>query len=158
MRRIVMFLLALTAIVAAQTPAESSAQQKKINVGDQKTPMYMAEQNRSRIDTKDSSTRELQEKLQTAVNDAKDAAESAQHAAVEFRAELNGRTSADSLKLLVQRKALVQERLQEAIAALDKASTKVNAQIDQVRDRIQTRLQEKKAELIKIQEKLRAKK
>lgn len=117
-------------------------------------------QNKSKINMKDSaeSMRDLQERLRAAIDNARAAADSAHHAAIQFRKELHGKTIADSTKLLDQRKAMIQERLQKAIAALDKASAKTNSQIDQVRERIQSRLQEKKAELILIQERLNAKK
>lgn len=135
-----------------------TAKQNKI---DQTRPIDTAKcQNKSKINMKDSaeSMRDLQEKLHAAIDTARAAADSAHHAAIQFRKELHGKTIADSTKLLDQRKAQIQERLRNAIAALDKASAKVNAQIDQAQARIQTRLQQKKAELILIQERLNAKK
>ncbi len=150
MKRIAAILLAGATIVAAQTAADS-AQHKRDGV----TPPVP---NKIGIIVRDSGQTigQLQEKLRLVVEKARDAADSARASAMEFRKQLQGKTPADSMKMIHEHQAIVQERLQKAIEALDKASSKANAQIDQVRERIQSRLQQKKEELIQLQERIRA--
>ncbi len=155
MKRIAILLLAGATFIAAQTAADSSAQHRFRGDGDQKAPICTTAQFKMKMFSKDSID-QLQEKMRFAVERARDFADSARHAALEFRKQMHGKTPVDSLKMLNQHKEMIQERLQKAIDALDKASEKANAQIDQVRERIQSRLQQKKEELIKLQERIRA--
>jgi hypothetical protein len=151
MKRFAICLLVGATIVAAQSAADSAAMHRKSGP-DQVVPEKIG------IVVRDSgrTIQELQEKLRLAIEKARDVADSAKASAMEFRKQLQGKSAADSAKIINEHRAKVQERLQKAIEALDKASTKANAQIEQVRERIQSRLQQKKEELIQLQERIRA--
>lgn len=132
MKRLATLLLAGATIVAAQTGTETQEMEK------------LAAQ--------------LQERLQTAINEAGEDAERARNAVMEYQKQLQGKSSEDAAKVMEQRKTETQEKVQEAIKNLEQTSQQVAAQVDQAKEQIQKRLEEKKEELKKLQERIEAKK
>ena len=130
MKKIASLLLAGAVIVTAQTSA----------------PQQVTIQDREQLSI------QLQDKLLRALNKGGENAERARNAAMEFQKQMKGKSPEEAEKAVEEYKAQIQERLQNAIAALEQASSRVGAQVDQVRERIQSRLQEKKGEIVKLQE------
>ncbi len=134
MKRVAMLFLAGATTVAAQTstPAQTKAHEME--------PTAV----------------QLHEKLQIALNNAGENAERARKAAIEFQKQMKGKSAEERQKAIDQYRAQIQERLHNAITALEGASIKVGAQIYQLQERIQSRLQERKDELVDLQERIRS--
>jgi DNA anti-recombination protein RmuC len=130
MKRLAALLLAGATIVAAQTATETKTQEME----------KVAAQ--------------LQERLQTAINEAGADAERAQKAVMEYQKQLKGKSAEDAAKIMEQRKTATQEQIQLAIQNLEQASEQVGAQVDKAKEQIQKRLEEKKEELKKLQERI----
>jgi hypothetical protein len=170
MKRIAILLLAGATLVAAQTAADSSGKQKnwdgnrgKEVVDTAKNEKYVKPANdtaSNKWNNKDSAwiAERMQKKMKDGIDKGNSRSDSAKQAARDLRKELQGKNAADSAKIIKEHNGRNQERLQNAIDALDKASTRTNAQVEDVKARTQSRLQEKKAELQQLQEKLREKK
>jgi hypothetical protein len=170
MKRIAILLLAGATLVAAQTAADTSGKQKGWDGNRGYEALDTAKHDNfvkpvndtagKKWNNKDSAwiAERMQKKMKDGMDQGNSRSDSAKQAARDIRKELHGKNAADSAKILKEHNARNQERLQNAIDALDKASTKTNAQVEEVKARTQSRLQEKKAELQQLQEKQRAKK
>ncbi len=132
MKRFAVLLLAAAGWVAAQTATQTkNAEMEQLSI-------------------------KLQEKLHIAIQEANESIEKAKQTALEYQNRMKGKSPEEAKKIMEQHRAEMHERLQGAIEALERASTKVGAQVEEVRERIQTRLQEKKQELIELQARIRA--
>jgi hypothetical protein len=132
MKRFTTLLFAGAAIVAAQTAPQQQSQESED---------YVAQ---------------LQQKLQAAINDTKEQAELAKNEAIALHELLIGKTAEEGKLILELNRVQTQERLLLAIEALEQVSAEVRTQVEEVHVRILDRLQEKKDELIRSREQIRA--
>jgi hypothetical protein len=178
MRRLAFLLLAGATLVAAQTNSDSSKMKWKIPpIDTSKHKMVLPDSMKykmmlpdsmmhkmmppcstmhSRTDLdKDSGKAEFKDKMRDAFEKARTMADSARHTAIEFHKEMMGKDSAAIKQIFAQHQAAVQEKLQKAIDAIDKTLAKLNTQVDKASERAQSRLEQKKQELIKLQERIK---
>lgn len=102
----------------------------------------------------DQMAEQLKTKLHEAYQKAGEDADKAHAAAVEFQNQMRTRSGEDAEKVMEQRRAEANVRLQGAIDALERASEKVGTQVEDVRERIQSRIAEKRQKLMDLQKKI----
>jgi hypothetical protein len=178
MRRLAFLLLAGATLVAAQTSVDTSKMKWKIAPVDtskhkmmpldtSKHKMVLPDSmmhkmmpcstmhSRKDLD-KDSGKAEFKDKMRDAFDKARTMADSARHSAIEFHKQMMGKDSAEIKQIFAKHQADVQDKLQKAIDAIDKTLTKLNTQVDKASERAQSRLEQKKQELIKLQDRIKA--
>jgi len=181
MRRLAFLLLAGATLVAAQTSVDTSKMKWKIHPIDtskhkmmppdtmkhpimpilkdttmhKMMPPCSTMHSRKDLD-KDSGKAEFQDKMRDAFDKARTMADSARHSAIDFHKEMMGKDTAEMKKMMAKHQEEVLTKLQKAIDAIDKTLTKLSAQVDKASERAQSRLEQKKQELIKLQDRIKA--
>jgi gas vesicle protein len=97
---------------------------------------------------------QLFEKLQAALQNGSGNAERAQAAAMEYRERMKGKSAAETRELGEEYRAQINQRMQNAVDALEPVSANVKEQVTQVQERIQSRMQARKSELSELQQKI----
>jgi ribosome-associated translation inhibitor RaiA len=181
MRRLAFLLLAGATLVAAQTSVDTSKMKWKIAPIDTSKHKMMPPDTmkhstmpilkdtmmhkmmppcstmHSRKDIgPDSGKAQFQDKMRDAFDKARIMADSARHTAIEFHKQMMGKDSAEVKQLFAKHQADVQAKLQKAIDAIDKTLAKLTTQVDKASERAQSRLEQKKQELIKLQDRIKA--
>lgn len=85
-------------------------------------------------------------------------ADSARKASSFIRGEIAGKTAADSAKFMGARDSTKRERIQGAIDAMERNSTRMATQVKGSQEKTQVRMTERRDELIQLQQRIREKK
>jgi hypothetical protein len=93
-------------------------------------------------------------KMKEAMEKCGTRADSAREYARTSRGELAGKTGADSARVVAERDSAAHVRLQGAIDALDRNSTRMGTQVRESQERTAVRMQERRDDLIQLQQKI----
>lgn len=132
MLRTVTMVLASAAVVSVLSPSSGSAQEMDL----------LANQ--------------LEQKLQIIIRSADSDVDHACIEAQDLQLQLRGMSAQEAEVFMDQNRVLVQERLQRAISLFSEVSENVGTQVEEVKVHIQGRLHERKMELVKLQDRIRA--
>jgi hypothetical protein len=165
MIRLALAVLAGATIVAAQVPQTTGA-----DVGDNTgRPDFTTMKNQGgegmpmNIDSlkekfADRDTTGMGQKIQDAMDKWGSKIDSAREASVKTRGEFTGKPDCDTGKVMGVRDSTKRERLQGAIDALDRNSTRMGTQVKDVQEKTQIRMTERRDEMIQKQQRIRERK